>query len=74
MGARVVPFDKQLPSIEVPSPFQKAIDPSEIEEQLATVGKQQLRHARTQLELTRHYPGRERNYPSEIPTAKTPRE
>ena len=45
MGARVIQFDKKLPSIDVPSPFEKAIDPTEIDEQLATSGEQQLRHA-----------------------------
>lgn len=58
MGARVIQLDKQLPSINVPSPFEKAIDPTEIDEQLATSGERQLNHARTQLELTRNYPGR----------------
>jgi hypothetical protein len=46
---KVIQLDKQLPSIEVPSPFEKAIDPTQLDEQLATTGKQQLRHARTQL-------------------------
>jgi hypothetical protein len=54
---------ESLPSIEVQSPFEKAIDPTEIDEQLATSGEQQLNHAREQLALTRNYPGRKRNYP-----------
>jgi hypothetical protein len=53
----------QLPSIEVQSPFEQAIDPTEIDEQLATSGEQQLRHANQQLELTRRYPGRDHNIP-----------
>jgi hypothetical protein len=44
----------------VPSPFEKAIDPTEIEKQLSTIGEQQLSHARSQLELTRNYPGRDK--------------
>ena len=64
MGARVIQFDKQLPSINVPSPFEKAIDPAKIDEQLATTGERQLRHANEQLELTRHYPGRGDKLPS----------
>jgi hypothetical protein len=63
VSARVVPFDRQLPSIPVESPFQPAIDPAEIDKNLTTEGEQQLRHAREQLELTRRYPGRERNLP-----------
>lgn len=64
MGARVIQLNNQLPSIEVPSPFEKAIDPTKIDEQLSTVGDQQLRHAQAQLELTRHYPGRYYKLPS----------
>jgi hypothetical protein len=49
----------QLPSIQVDAdPFVDAVqtaDPAKI--------KEQLRHAHTQLELTRHYPGRERAQP-----------
>ena len=63
MGARVIQLDKQLPTIDVPSPFEKAIDPTQIEEQIATSGERQLNHARKQLALTRRYPGRKRNYP-----------
>jgi hypothetical protein len=64
MVARIIPLDRQLPSIQVPSSFEKAIDPSQIEEQLATSGEDQLRHARNQLELTKHYPGRDDKLPS----------
>jgi hypothetical protein len=64
MGARVIQLDKQLPSIDVPSPFEEAIDPTQLDEELATSGEQQLRHARTQLELTRNYPGRDDKLPS----------
>jgi hypothetical protein len=57
MADRVVQLDKQLPSIEVEPSFQdiaKTADPAKILEQ--------LRHANEQLEITRHYPGRERSY------------
>jgi hypothetical protein len=61
---KVIQLDKQLPSIDVPSPFEKAIDPTKLDEQLATTGKQQLRHANEQLVLTRHYPGRYDKWPT----------
>ena len=64
MGTRVIQLDKQLPNIDVPSPFQKAIDPTQLDERLATSGEQQLSHARGQLELTKHYPGRDDKLPS----------
>jgi hypothetical protein len=58
MAVRVVQSDAQLPSIEVEPSFQdiaKTLDPAKI--------KEQLRHAQEQLELTLHYPGRERAQP-----------
>ena len=58
MAARVLRLKQELPSIEVEPSFQdiaKTADPAQIAEP--------LRHASEQLELTRHYPGRERARP-----------
>jgi hypothetical protein len=56
---KVVEQVEQLPSIHVDGPFvdiEKTLDPAKVAEQ--------LHHANQQLELTRHYPGRERSFTS----------
>jgi hypothetical protein len=53
--------EQPLPSIEVEPSFQdiaKTLDPAKI--------KEQLRHCNQQLEITRHYPGRNNKWPTQL--------